>query len=194
MCALNEVKGMILTMEIKNLKYGMAVLATSLTLTGCNYSFNYNNEERLASIETLEDDIEDLEEKIADLENDIVLLNEENHDLKTASKIKQLSDEISKSFSGSLVFDVSYNDYDNSINILISNRDGNLVNLSDNFYYIFDSLLSMGYPCYLRLICLENEIDFSKLNLSNVNEVSFIWCSDKFNYESFSYNSYGPRK
>lgn len=171
-------------MKIKNLKYSLMAVATALTLTGCSYNANYETEELLNSIESLE-------EEVKSLEDDNEQLKEEKHDLQASFEVEKLTEEIKKYFNG---FTANYHDSSNSIYIIVSNYKSDEFKLSDDFYNNFNALLTLGYPCHLEIACLGDEIDFSRINLNNVNKLDFVWCRKDFDYDIFTDYSYDSVK
>jgi len=167
-------------MKIKNLKYNLMAVATALTLTGCSCNANYETDELLNAIESLE-------EEVLSLEEDNEQLKEEKRDLQVSFDVENLSNKIKQQFNG---FDANYYDSDNSIYIIVSNYTSDDFKLSDEFYNNFNLLLTLGYPCHLEIACLGDEIDFSRIKLNNVNKLDFVWCRKDFNYDTFTDYSY----
>lgn len=186
-------------MKIKNLRYilSTAILSTTLSLTGCGSNSDVSEKE--LSIESLLIQSEEhashcshdvfVDFNIAETELHMFLLDQIQNQKEETEADKAII-EISGFLSNLPAFS-----YDHSTNtISISGKDITEDDITDGFYSNFNLLLSQDCEYKLELSSLGNEIDFSKLDLTNVKELSLDNCSDKFNYDIFANQQYSSLK
>lgn len=197
-------------MKIKNLKYTIGLLGLTLTLssfTGCSKEIS---NEVIITKETLENEELELENK--ELITQIEILKQENKEYKEENKLlKETNDkyeEINSTVLEKLAADInnelvnthhfSYNiepsilnENEKLIGINIYRENNKKCDLTDEFYSNLNLFLSQpNTNYYLSLGGLENEIDFSKIDLSNIKHLKFYYCKENFNYKSFTNNKY----
>lgn len=156
-------------MKLKNVKYYSAslLLATTLGFTGCSKTIdsNYNN----SSEQQLQND---------NLENESFIDKE----------TKKLINDINRHFNNSIV--LHYYSSTGIITITGPYEEKNIPKLTEKLYNKLNELLEDSTIQTLEIRNIGNEIDFSKLNLSNIKNLTLDSCKTDFNYEPFKNQEY----
>ena len=160
-------------MKIKNFKYYSTILllATSLGIGGCGSSNNKLDE---LVIDTL-------------VEEDTSLENN-NSTILTDSEIHSIIEDINLYFNNSISMHY-YHTY-GIITIYGPLENEIIPELNDRLYEKLNTLLEQANVKALEIHNLGNEINFSKLNISNIEDITLDNCKTDFNYEPFKQQKY----
>ena len=158
-------------MKIKNIKYySMALLlATSISFTGCG-STNKSSETKPIIETTLENELST---------EDNIIIKPEIKQNKSDDTIQNIADY----FNNSII--LKYYQDCGILTIFGPLENQIIPELTDELYEKLNTLLEQSDIQYLEIHRLGNEIDFSKLNLSNIKYITLDKCKEDFNYEPF---------
>jgi len=180
-------------MKIKNLKYtfGMLTLSTTLTFTGCSSSHHVEEVEIAMEFVQDESEIEILENEITteSVKEQQVIEETFEQEKEKASLTRQEKENLFAKLKENLGSSFEYTGHGSQYSIRIENISDDL-ELSDTFYADFNTILSDSASYSLELNSLGDDIDFSKLDLTNIRSLSFTSCYDNFDYDAFSNYTY----
>lgn len=165
-------------MKLKNIKYygTTLLLAATLGLTGCSSKKVPNQEELLEEL-----DQSTIESNSPEQENSTTN-NTETYETK------KIIDQINRHFNHSIV--LHYYSSTGIITITGPYEDKSIPKLSDKLYAKLNSILEQPNVQTLEIHNIDGEIDFSKLNLSNIKNLTLDGCKTKFDYEPFKNQEY----
>lgn len=155
-------------MKLKNIKYYSTsiLLATTLSLSGCSKQTETDNTTQI----------------IKEIETDE---SENNVNIDKATNIIK---DINRYFSSHIT--IRYNNETGTITITGNYKNNNLPELTEELYTRLNTILEDQSIQTLEITCIGNEINFSKLNISHIKNLTLDNCQSNFNYEPFKNQTY----
>ncbi len=181
-------------MKIKNLKwFGAAALSTIVILSKNNFE-NYALElNTITPVSSNKIDVHGFLDLMQNGIHSIDILTETDPvvNLKSLYNEKQIEEQNKIAAQILKQLGAAAFNFDSSKNLIVFS--GSFITtdqITDQFYENLNLLLSYECDYQLQLCYLDDQIDFSKVDLTHVKKLSLQNCGDHFNYDNFTYQLY----